>query len=300
MYRFNVTASDGKFSGEAVVEIEVVNLNDNSPSFEKIYYSNVSEDIVVSSRVVTVKANDLDPFGILTYSLVNNTATFSIDSQTGEVKTSSGLDRERINSYVIGVRVEDGGNPKQSAETTITVNVKDVNDNAPYFNITSDNFEIPENTIVNNFYTVTADDKDTGVNAELFYEISVGVGSDKFTINPSTGSVSTTMNLDRESASSYTIAILAKDKGSPSLTSQPFILSISVTDANDNAPFFVKTHRNETISEGAAVGVEVFQAFASDLDIGSNAEIVYSLGGGNTGNVFEIDSTTGEGKPVLL
>ena len=294
VYRFNVTASDGTFSAEAEVEIEVVNLNDNSPFFENTYNVSISEDIAVSSIFLTVEAKDVDPFGILTYSLVNNTATFSIDSQTGEVKTTLGLDREKISSYVIGVRAEDGGNPKQSTETTISVDVKDVNDNAPYFSITSDKVEIGENTIVNDFYTVTASDKDTGINAELVYEISVGVGSDKFTINPSNGSLSTVVKLGRSSASSYTITILVKDKGNPSLTSQPFVLSISVIDVNDNAPFFIKEYRNETISEGAAVGVEVFQAFANDLDIGSNAEIIYSLGNGNTGNVFEIDNTTGE------
>ena len=293
-YRFNVTASDGTFNTEAEVEIEVVNLNDNSPSFERVYNVSISEDKAVSSRVITVKANDVDPFGMLTYSLVNNTGTFSIDSQTGEVKTTVGLDREKISSYVIGVRVEDGGNPKKSAETTITVDIEDINDNSPYFNKTSDNVEIPENTIVSNFYTITAFDKDTGINAELEFEIVAGAGSDKFSISASTGSLSTAAKLDRESVSSHTISIIAKDKGKPSLTSQPFILSISVTDANDNEPFFTRTHDNETISEGATVGVEVFQVSASDLDIGSNAEVVYSLGGGNTGSVFDIDTTTGE------
>ena len=293
-YRFNVTASDGTFSTEAEVEIEVVNLNDNSPSFERVYNVSISEDKAVSSSVVTVKANDVDPFGMLTYSLVNNTGTFSIDSQTGEVKTTVGLDREKISSYVIGVRVEDGGNPRKSAETTITVDVEDINDNSPYFNKTSDNVEIPENTIISNFYTVTAFDKDTGINAELEFEIVAGAGSDKFSINATTGSVSTVSSLDLASSPSHTISIIAKDKGKPSLTSQPFILSISVTDANDNAPFFTTMHKNETISEGAAVGVEVFQVFAIDLDIGSNAEIVFSLGDGNTGSAFDIDNITGK------
>ena len=292
-YKFNVTATDGKFSTEAEVEIEVVNLNDNSPSFEKAYVVSISEDKAVSSNVVTVKANDVDSFGVLTYTLLNNTGSFSVDSQTGEVKTTVGLDREKVTSYVIGVRVEDGGSPTRSDETTVTVNVLDVNDNAPYFNTSSGTIEIAENSNANNFYTVTASDKDTGTNAALEYEISTGAGSDKFRINPSTGAVSTAVQLDRESASSYTLNIIAKDKGTPSLSSQPFVLSISVTDANDNTPFFVNTHDKETISEGANIGVEVFQAVARDLDIGSNAEIVYSIRGGNTGNVFNIDNTTG-------
>jgi len=209
------------------------------------------------------------------------------------VKTTVGLDREKVSLYVIGVRVEDGGSPKRHDESTIIVHVDDVNDNAPYFNTTSAKVDIPENTIVNSFYTVVAFDKDMGMNAHLEYEIAAGTGSDKFSINPSTGSVSTAIKLDREAASSYTITVYAKDKGSPSLKSQPFILVVSVSDANDNAPSFTKSYNNESISEGSSVGVEVFQVFATDLDIGSNAEIVYSIGSGNIGNVFGIDNDTG-------
>jgi len=133
------------------------------------------------------------------------------------------------------VRVEDGGSPKKHDESTIMVHVDDVNDNAPYFNTTSAKVDIPENTIVNSFYTVVAFDEDMGMNAHLEYEIAAGTGSDKFSINSSTGSVSTAIKLDREAASSYTITVYAKDKGSPSLKSQPFILVVSVSDANDNA-----------------------------------------------------------------
>ena len=293
VYIFNVTASDGKFRTEAEVEIEVVNLNDNSPSFNGSYIANISEDKAVSSTVVFVKASDKDPFGVLTYSLLNNTGAFSIDSQTGRVKTTVGLDREKVSLYVIGVRVEDGGSPKKHDESTIMVHVDDVNDNAPYFNTTSAKVDIPENTIVNSFYTVVAFDEDMGMNAHLEYEIAAGTGSDKFSINSSTGSVSTAIKLSGQSASSYTITVYAKDKGNPSLKSQPFILVVSVSDANDNAPSFTKSYNNESISEGSSVGVEVFQVFATDLDIGNNAEIVYSIGSGNIGNVFGIDNNTG-------
>lgn len=294
LYRFNVTATDGDFSTEAEVEIEVINLNDNSPVFEKAYVVSISEDKAVSSSVVTVKANDVDSLGLLTYSLLNNTASFSIDSQTGEIKTTVGLDREKTSFYIIGVQVEDGGKPKLSAVTTVTVNVDDVNDNAPYFNQSSATVEVKENSIVKDFFTVAALDKDSGVNAELEYEIVRGTGSDRFNINPSSGAVSTAAQLDREATSSYTLNIIAKDKGSPSLTSQPFVLSVSVSDVNDNTPYFTKVHDNEVISEGATVGMEVFNAFASDLDIGKNAEIIYSIGGGSNG-VFSIDNTTGKG-----
>lgn len=292
-YRFNVTASDGKFSTETEVEIEVLNLNDNNPKFEKAYFVNIAEDKDVSSSVVTVTASDLDSFGMLSYTLLNNTASFSIDSQTGEIQTTVGLDREKKSYYAILVKVEDGGSPKRFAETTAIVSVSDINDNAPYFKNLSAGVNVTENTDADSFFTVVAYDKDIGINAQLEYEILAGTGSDKFRIDPSTGRISTAVKLDREKASSYTMNIIAKDKGSPSLASQPFVLSISVSDVNDNSPFFVKAHNNEKISEGAGIGVEVFQVVSSDLDIGMNAEVLYNIGGGNADDMFTIDKTTG-------
>ena len=291
-YKFKVTATDGKFNKEADVEIDVRNLNDNDPIFERVYVTSILESKPVTSSVITVKATDKDSFGSLAYSLLNNTATFSINSQTGQIETTVGLDREKVKSYIIGVKVEDGGIPIRAARTTVTVNVGDVNDNAPYFSNTSAKVDVPENKIVNAFHAVKAMDKDIGINAQLTYEIVAGVGSDKFLVHPTTGAVSTAAKLDRETSASYTINIVAKDKGSPSLTSQPFVLSVSVTDENDNGPLFLKSH-NETISEGTAVGTDVFEVLTSDQDIGINAEIVYSFGSGNAGNVFKIHNTTG-------
>ena len=42
------------------------------------------------------------------------------------------LDRESRDKYVLTVRAEDKGRPRRlSAETTVTVNVRDINDNKP-------------------------------------------------------------------------------------------------------------------------------------------------------------------------
>ena len=292
-YAFNAIATDGKYQASAQVEITVGNLNDNIPMFAKAYLVNVSESSAVSSHVVTVTATDKDPFGALSYSLLNNTATFSIDSQSGEIKTTVGLDRETKDRYVIAVEVTDGGSPSFTARTNVTVTIDDVNDNAPYFVKPSATVSVPENVAARFCISVNASDKDTGVNGMLKYFIVTAAGSDLFTVDKSTGVVSTAVGLDREKYSSHVVSIVAKDKGNPSLTSQPFVLSVNVIDANDNVPLFVREYNNETISEGANVGTGVFEILAKDLDVGINAEIVYSITGGNTGNVFKVDNKTG-------
>eukprot|EP00794_Sanderia_malayensis_P006323 gene6323-7047_t len=176
-YKFTAIVSDGKFQSSTDVEIEIGNLNDNSPVFDKAYNVNVSEGSAVSSAVLTVVATDKDSFGALTYSLLNSTAFFSIDSQSGQIRTTVGLDRETKSVYFVGVRASDGGSPQLSAQTTVTISVTDVNDNAPYFALSSASVSVSENKLVQSFYTASATDQDAGVNAQIEYSIENGPSS---------------------------------------------------------------------------------------------------------------------------
>jgi len=57
---------------------------------------------------------------------------FTLTKENGmAVLRANRLDREQRDKYVLRVRVEDAGQPQLSSETTVTVNVRDINDNAP-------------------------------------------------------------------------------------------------------------------------------------------------------------------------
>ena len=61
------------------------------------------------------------------------------------VLRASQLDREVRDKYVLRIRVEDAGRPRLSSETTVTVNVQDINDNYPILSESTYRGKVKEN-----------------------------------------------------------------------------------------------------------------------------------------------------------
>lgn len=102
--------------------------------------------------------------------------------------------------------------------------------------------------------------------------------------------------LDRERESSYEVIVYAVDGGHPALTGS-MTIEVQVGDANDNKPTFDRSTYEVTVSEDAAPGSVLLRVQATDLDIGQNGEVYYELAERTAeeyGDVFEIDSTSGE------
>ena len=123
--------------------------------------------------------------------------------------------------------------------TTVWVNLRDVNDNAPRF--TQDRYisSVFEGNKDGTYVTqVSASDDDSGQNGQITYFIIGGNIENAFVIDPpNTGIVKTNFILDREIHATYRLEIEAVDGGVPPRTSR-CTLKISVNDINDNAPFF--------------------------------------------------------------
>ena len=100
------------------------------------YNQSVSEGEAVGFLVFTASASDSDSpdtsDGQVTYSVVVGASPdFLLDSETGQIILARELDRETTDQYIIEVEASDGS---LSATATITIDVTDVNDNAPIFN----------------------------------------------------------------------------------------------------------------------------------------------------------------------
>ena len=68
------------------------------------------------------------------YSLTGGNGQFSINPGTGQIITSSLLDREARANYQLLVVATDGGQPLgMSSSATVSVVVADINDNPPRF-----------------------------------------------------------------------------------------------------------------------------------------------------------------------
>ena len=147
-YMLNVTATDGgspSSSASAQVNITVVNVNDNVPVFvTSSQVSKVREDVAIGTRVIRLNATDADGKG-LTFKLNsgNTGGAFKIHSSTGLITVAAKLDREKIEQYILAVKATDPDG--QSVTYNATINITDVNDNAPVFKNNSYSNEIMEN-----------------------------------------------------------------------------------------------------------------------------------------------------------
>ncbi|KAJ6659490.1 hypothetical protein lerEdw1_018724 [Lerista edwardsae] len=226
-YQLMVEANDqgkdpGPRSTTATIHITVEDDNDNSPQFsEKRYVVQVPENVASNTHILRVNATDRDKGSnaLVHYSIMsgNTRGQFYIDAQTGNIDVVSQLDYEMNKEYTLRIRAQDGGRPPLSnISGLVTIQVLDVNDNAPIFVSTPFQSTVLENVPVGySVIHIQAIDADSGENARLEYAL-VDTSSDfPFTINNNTGWIVVASELDRETVDFYNFGVEARDHGSP-------------------------------------------------------------------------------------
>lgn len=121
---------------------------------------------------------------------------------------------------------------------------------------------------------LNATDLDTGENAEIVYRIQQGSFND-FHVDNRSGVVTIAKPLDYDVRPSYTLEIVASDKGIPSLSGTA-TMTINVVNSNDKAPYFTPTTQRAEISEDAASGTFIHKLTANDPDISSKDLLVFA------------------------
>ncbi|XP_058272722.1 cadherin EGF LAG seven-pass G-type receptor 1 isoform X1 [Hemibagrus wyckioides] len=307
-YMLIVEANDqgkdpGPLSATATVHITVEDENDNYPQFsEKRYVVQVPENVPVNTRVAQVEATDKDEGNNakIYYSIIkgNVKGQFYIHSLTGVIDVINPLDYETHRDYNLGIKAQDGGRPPYINGTgLVIVQVIDINDNAPMFVSTPFQATILENVPIGySVIHIQAIDSDSGENARLDYRLTDTSPGFPFTINNSTGWITASAALDRETTEYYTFGVEARDNGIPVMSSSASV-SITVLDVNDNAPTFTEKIYNLKINEDAVVGSSVLTVTAVDRDI--NSVVTYQISSGNTRNRFAITSQSGGGLITL-
>ncbi|XP_018422196.1 PREDICTED: protocadherin gamma-B5-like [Nanorana parkeri] len=282
-----LTALDGGNpvrTGTAILRIIVTDVNDNFPIFShKIYKVSVIENSPVSTTIINVNATDKDAGtnGEILYSFsktsgnVHPSGLFSIEPKSGDIKINKMLDYEETRNYELSVQAKDGGGLVSHCK--VLIEVIDENDNAPEISITSLYSPIPEDSVPGTMIAlIEVHDIDAGENGQpdcnIFEELpfSLIFSSDSYY------RIVTTSNLDRETVSSYNIIVLARDRGSPPLSSRKMI-RLEILDVNDNPPVFMKSHHVAYVPENNLPGASIYRVQASDPDYGENAKIIYSV-----------------------
>uniref|UniRef100_A0A8V5GQH3 Cadherin EGF LAG seven-pass G-type receptor 2 n=1 Tax=Melopsittacus undulatus TaxID=13146 RepID=A0A8V5GQH3_MELUD len=299
-----VEASDqgqepGPRSTTATVRIAVEDDNDNAPQFsQKRYVVQVPEDTAPTAAVLRVTATDRDKGSnaLVHYSIVsgNTRGHFYIDAQTGALDVVTPLDYEVSKEFTLRIRAQDGGRPPLSnISGLVTVQVLDVNDNAPIFVSTPFQATVLENVPLGySVIHVQAIDADSGDNSRLVYTLLETGAGFPFAINNSTGWIVVAAELDREAVDFYSFGVEAQDQGNPPMASSASV-TVTVLDVNDNSPEFTQREYSARLNEDAAVGSSVLTVSAVDRD--ANSVITYQISSGNTRNRFSITSQSGGG-----
>ncbi|XP_037531119.1 protocadherin-1 [Nematolebias whitei] len=301
-YRIEIVAVDSgnpALSSTNSLKVQVTDINDNTPSFSPpLLEVDFAEGNQPGDKVLDVVASDADSGSNaeLIYSIIELSAArlFEVDANTGEVRVKNMLDREDKEHYKFHVAAADKGIPSKTGTATVVVNVLDRNDNDPKFTLNGYSFSVIENMPpLNPVGVVTVNDADKGENSRvtLFVEPDNG----KFIIQNGTRTILSSISFDREKESTYTFRLKAVDSGEPPRSS--FVgVTINVLDENDNAPYVTKPSNSSFIYLAPVTPpdtrVEVVEA--EDIDAGPNAELLYSITGGNPYGLFHISSSSGE------
>ncbi|XP_075679653.1 fat-like cadherin-related tumor suppressor homolog isoform X1 [Dermatophagoides pteronyssinus] len=283
IYLFNVIVYDyqnREWHCTSNVEILLSDINDEPPRFlMQLNSVHVPEDSPVGMILGKVSAIDLDigPNRQIIYELIESTGEFLIHENSGIIRLAKTLDRESCSFYNLTIMAYDVNMPILNSTTYFTVNVTDINDNAPEFEMQTYKANIDENVVIGTeVIRIFATSKDTGINAEIRYKIINGNVNDTFLIDSKTGSVTVANDLDYEQSNEYFLIIEAKDQGIPPLSSEVNLL-INVNDINDMRPQFSQRSYDIVIREDAQIGDKIYQIVASDGDSPPNANLTYSF-----------------------
>ncbi|XP_073335504.1 protocadherin-16 [Pagrus major] len=282
-----------QLSTSQVLSVQVIDVNDEAPVFQRAEFeAQVMENRGPGTTVLTVTATDRDQGsnGQVTYGGVTEEG-FIINPVTGVITTTKELDAELQNHYTLTVYARDRGLPPNFAKAVVRVEVQDVNDNAPVFAKPWYGLEVPENQAPVELFFLMATDPDSGPGGELEYRITAGDPDGDFHLHTSTGALSTSRGLDRETKAVYTLEVVATDRGSPAL-STTVTVEIKVLDVNDNSPVFSKSSYTVDVSEDAAEGSKVLEVSAVDADDDLNGKVLYFLSREAHG-AFTVDENTG-------
>nr|XP_029535883.1 protocadherin-16-like [Oncorhynchus nerka] len=296
LFNLTIVAQDHgvpALSSSQLLSVQVIDVNDQVPWFqENQYQAQITENQPAGTTVLVVSASDLDQGtnGQVTYGGISDEG-FSIHPATGVITTTKALDREAQEQYTLTVYARDGGMPPNFARASVRIRMLDENDNAPTFSRLYYSLEVPENMEAVELFTLRATDLDTGDSGEMTYKITAGDPSGDFRVDRKSGVLSTSRPLDRERRARYSLTVTALDGGSPALSSTATV-EVTLLDVNDHSPQFTSSSYTADLSEDAPIGSLVLEVSATDLDQGSNSQVLYFLLRGSQG-MFIIDQHTG-------
>ncbi len=314
-YQIHVQASDdGGLTDSCKIDVDVIDINDNIPQINIMSkLTTISENSNPGTVVTVINAQDPDAGenGKIDCSILEN-IPFTLKSTNANffsLVTDGDLNREHESEYNISVTCADEGVPSLSSSVTLSLQISDVNDNAPVFDKSSYEASVQENNTPGlSIFTVRARDADFNQNARVSYileDSSVnGVHvSSLVSVSADSGVIHAVRSFDYEQIKDFQFRVKAQDGGSPPLSSNVSV-KIMIQDQNDNAPQVLYPVQSgasvvaEIVPRSADVGYLVTKVVAVDVDSGQNAWLSYKLQKATDRALFVVGLQNGEIRTV--
>uniref|UniRef100_A0AAR2J6I9 Cadherin domain-containing protein n=1 Tax=Pygocentrus nattereri TaxID=42514 RepID=A0AAR2J6I9_PYGNA len=297
VYNLTIVASDRgvpQQSSSVPVLITVMDTNDNAPAFSRAEYNVVlSEGAETGKEILRLSALDPDstPNGKVQYSISSGDESelFFLDQTSGALRVRRSLDSEWRSAHTLIVQASDGQG--HFALVPVNVEVKDINDNRPFFPLKTLTASIRENRPQNALVTMLhAIDHDAGAFGQLRYYMmdKSGNGKESFVVNQTSGEVRTRYSFDFEKMNLFHFIAVAVDAGNYSATAT---VQVYVTGEDEYDPVFTSSHFAFHVPEGAKKGQSIGQVLAKDEDGGVDGIVLYTLS--ESSPYFEVNISTG-------
>ncbi|XP_052364547.1 protocadherin alpha-C2-like isoform X12 [Oncorhynchus keta] len=261
---------------------------------ESSVVANLAADLGLDVKTLSRRKMRLD--------IISNKKYLDVNKETGELYIVEKMDREHLCPAKTSCFLKMEAiieNPQRIFY--IEIEIMDINDNAPHFRRDTINLDISEATQGGERFSVNnAVDPDVGSNSVKTYLLSE---NEHFTIEIQTGRDGSKFAdlilkrvLDREQQAVHNLILTAEDGGVPARSGTASIV-VRVLDTNDNAPKFDKDNYKIDIMENSPIGSLVVKLNATDLDEGTNSEILYSYSlytSEKTQQTFHLNPNNGE------
>ena len=227
--------------------------NLHAPVFTAPFYNaSLLENSPIGTKILQVQASDADSGrnAQFFFSLDDTNAvssSFTIDTISGEVFTSSNLDYESSSSpqFKLKIVASDNGRPVKSSFVFMYINILDLNDHCPVFeSLQSRWLNISQDTHPGTLLMViSATDQDSGLNGEVRYSFSHSIDHQgTFEVGEENGELKVAKELQEKE---YRLVIIARDLGTPSCSRQTDVMVyVFAESAVTEAPSEISTAVN--------------------------------------------------------
>ncbi|KAL3319852.1 hypothetical protein Ciccas_001466 [Cichlidogyrus casuarinus] len=312
-----VEVSDGELKDSASVEVTVLDVNDEYPSFKlnpkdlqvpehddpgKVIGQIIDRD----SEIVNGQVKCWEPADKAGTQVIEFSPDPRLKPQQSkfDLKTRQSFDREKPanDRFFVYLICSDGNNAlnlvQLTSTVTLTLSILDINDHGPKFVQDQYDMKIFEgNAIGQKLRQIDVTDEDSGPNGQLTYTLNE---QKEFRADSVTGTIIANRVFDRESQEFYQLTLTVSDHGIPPRTASAQI-NVRILDKNDNKPVFLPCENNLPdnmvqkvrvitpfnveerstnsfeIQENLRPHTFVGQVVATDADIGENADLRYEL-----------------------